>query len=152
MDLLFAGLIALGVAVAVVVILKSLCFLSECLSTRCNHPMLGSRMPLDYAQAMAVAPRLNSGDVQQLGGIGHQRFPEGLYVICVDSSNNAPKFVVNHHHQQSHATAALITSEPDVESPPTYEEAMSLINPDGSNPDCHNATCHSSQLYCHSDM
>lgn len=149
MDLLFAGLIALGVAVAVVVILKSLCFLSECLSTRCNHPMLGSRMPLDYAQAMAVAPRLNSGDVQQLGGIG-QRFPEGLYVICVDSSNNPPKFVVNHHQQ--HATAALETSEPDVESPPTYEEAMSLINPDGSNPDCHNATCHSSQLCCHSDM
>ncbi|EFX89189.1 hypothetical protein DAPPUDRAFT_220308 [Daphnia pulex] len=131
MDLLFAGLIALGVAVAVVVILKSLCFLSECLSTRCNHPMLGSRMPLDYAQAMAVAPaRLNSGrDVQHLGGIG-QRFPEGLYVICVDSSNNAPKFVVN-HHQQQHATAALETSEPDVESPPTYEEAMSLIHPDG---------------------
>jgi hypothetical protein len=36
---------------------------------------------------IVVDPRLNSGDVQQLGGIG-QRFTEGLYVICVDSSNN----------------------------------------------------------------
>jgi hypothetical protein len=77
---------------------------------------------------IVVAPRLNSGDVQQLGGIG-QRFTEGLYVICVDSSNNptpTPQFVVNHHQQ--HATAALETSEPDVESPPSYEEATSLIN------------------------
>jgi len=129
MDLLFAGLIALGVAVAVVVILKSLCFLSECLSTRCNHQMR-SRMPLDYSQAVAVAPRLNNADVQQLGGI--QCFPERPFVICVDSSN-PPKFVVNQ--------TALETNEPDAEPPPTYDEAMSLINP-SINPDCN--TCHSS--------
>ncbi len=94
-------------------------------------------MPLDYSQAIAVAPRLNSGDVQQLAGI--QRFPERLYVICVADSSHPPKFVVNHHH------AALETSEPDVESPPTYEEAMSLINPSSNHPDCNTTTtCHSS--------
>ena len=127
MDLLFAGLIALGVAVTVVVILKSLCFLSECLSTRCNHQMR-SRMPLDYSQAVASRPA--PSDVQQLGGI--QRFPERLYVICVDPAN-PPKFVINR--------TPLQMNEPDVESPPTYEEAMSLIDP-SINAD-HNP-CHSS--------
>jgi hypothetical protein len=133
MDLLFAGLIALGVAVTVVVILKSLCFLSECLSTRCNHQMR-SLMPLNYSQAVASArpvPRITSSDVQQLGGI--QRYPERLYVICVDSAMNPPKFVVNR--------APLETNGLDVESPPTYEEAMSLIDP-SINPDCN--PCHSS--------
>lgn len=122
MNLLFAGLIALGIAVTVVVILKSLCFLSECLSSRCNHQMR-SRLPLNYSQAVAArpVPRLSTSDVQQLGAMQQQRFPERLYVICVDSAMNPPKFVVNH--------APLETNELDVESPPTYEEAMSLINP-----------------------
>lgn len=124
MDLLFAGLVALGVAVTVVVLLKSLCFLSECLRERC-HQRMGSRLLLDYYHPGAPQSSNMQGlsTNTQLGPGGSsmnapQNFAERLYVICVDT--DAPKFARN--------PKPFGCDEQDIDSPPTYEEAMYLIN------------------------
>ncbi|KAK4016459.1 Uncharacterized protein APZ42_032532 [Daphnia magna] len=129
MDLLFAGLLALGVAVTVVVLLKSLCFMGECLSDRCNQRMT-SQLLRDYYQAVAHPGVRHSSDMRELSTSAQvdtgmssqsvlQNSPERLYVICVET--NAPKLVRN--------PKPLRYDDQDIESPPTYEEAMCLVHP-----------------------
>ncbi|KAI9557665.1 hypothetical protein GHT06_017494 [Daphnia sinensis] len=129
MDLLFAGLLALAVAVTVVVLLKSLCFLGECLSDRCKQRMT-SQLLRDYYQTVAHPGVRHSSDVRGLStsaqsntGISPQsvvqNIPERLYEIHLET--NAPK---NVRHPKP-----LRYNDQDLESPPTYEEAMCLVHP-----------------------
>lgn len=130
MEILFAGLIALGVAVAIVFLLKFLCFMGEFLSAQ--RKQLQS---YDYSQETSHATGLpntiapaaisNGSDPnRQLGAI--RRLSERLYVFC-----NEP--VVPKSNQNSDQKRLEFT-EPDIESPPSYEEAMRFINQQGSTP------------------
>ena len=125
MELLFAGLIALGVSVAVVFLLKCLCFLGDCLSAQ-RKQMQRSR-PLNYSQAMAVSSAQQSGVVPSGSARSadaerpldsFRRMSERLYVICMES--NTPKVVLNQKQ--------IETDLPETDLLPTYEEATSLMN------------------------
>ncbi len=125
MELLFAGLIALGVAVAVVFLLKCLCFLGECLSAQ--RKQMQRNRPLDYSQATAISTAWQSeGPVSTNGSNADterplssmRRFSERMHVINMES--NTPK-VLNQKQTE--------TDLPETDLPPSYEEAMSLMNP-----------------------
>lgn len=128
MEILFAGLIALGVAVAVVFFLKFLCFMGEFLNAQRKQLRRSRTSLFDYSQETGQTGRSNSilptasgsntDQNRQLGAF--RRFSERLYIFCNEPVD--PKSNQNAHLKHHEST------EPDAESPPSYEEAMRLIS------------------------
>ena len=112
MDLLFVGLLALGVAVTVVFSLKFLCFIGEILNTHYNwiHVVNYFRVPANDNPPDHQAATNQS----QLG-------PNRMTSEGIDISNHKPS-----------ASSISIPTEMnccnDMESPPSYEEAVRLSN------------------------
>lgn len=140
MEILFAGLIALGVAVTIVFLLKFLCFMGEFVSAQRKQLQRSRTSLFDYSQETShpntVVPGAvlngNTDPNRQLGAI--RRLSERLYVFCNEQA--VPKSNQNTHQKQ------LESTELDIESPPSYEEAMRLISQYSSNlcepsPDIH---------------
>jgi len=136
MSLLFAGLVALGVAIIIVVLLKCLCFVGEFLvdKRRSSHHQSSSQSPTETillssepstTSALLHQERSIAGVDQaaashrQQQGYSVRRLSDRIYVICVEPNSNGvidPKL-------------NLILEQDPEDLPPTYEQAVeSTIN------------------------
>lgn len=113
MELLFVGLIALGVAVSIVFSLKFLCFLGELLNThyKWNSVINYFHVPIDDSPPDFQAISSNSTVVSN-----GQMDPIGIAVERIGSIYHKPVAF-------KPATHTASTSN-ETESPPTYEEAL----------------------------
>lgn len=105
MNVLFAGLVAFGVAVSVVVLIKCLCFIGEFLNARHTERAVA---------ALQVQPTTVTSSAQALSsssnGYSARRLSDRIYAICVEppTSNNK-------------------STSPAHDSPPSYDDAVRLI-------------------------
>ena len=131
MSLLFAGLVALGVAIIIVVLLKCLCFVGEFLidKRRSSHHQSSSQSPTETillssepstTSALLHQERSFAGVEQatashrQQQGYSVRRLSDRIYVICVEPNSNGaidPKL-------------NLILEQDPEDLPPTYEQAV----------------------------
>ena len=145
MNLLFAGLVALGVAIIIVVFLKCLCFVGEFLNDKRRNQQASSQSPTmtgvetgdgllepsltsalllqserNTTEIVAAATTSTETNSTQRQGYSVRRLSDRIYVICVDPNSGLavdPKFNLT----------GILDGREDL--PPTYEEAVRLIAP-----------------------
>ena len=127
MSLLFAGLVALGVAIIIVVLLKCLCFVGEFLvDKRRSHQSTQSPIETILSSEPSTTSALlhqersdEAATHHQQQGYSVRRLSDRIYVICVDPSSNGgvidPKLNF------------ILERDPE-DLPPTYEQAVQSTN------------------------
>lgn len=136
MDLLFAGLIALGVAITVVILLKCLCFLGEFVHSQRSQGVESSR----EASRNGGPASTNSAMAQQSSSSNEQnRGCADCVMIRVD--RHCPNG--NKQPPQCGSPSACSHHDP----PPSYEEALRLINDPVPPADSRTSRCQSNKWY-----
>lgn len=133
MDLLFVGLIALGVAMAVVIFLKCICFLGEFINSQRELRHGAQTANTSTSAASPASPETGhsgNGPATRTGSnYSVRRLTDRVYMIYIEQ-NLKP------------SNLATAQSSIPYEAPPTYEEALRLID---THPITHSNTNENSQ-------